>query len=105
LLFKTLMSFTYEKSDIVVAVSNGVAIDLSKRIKLKRDKIITIYNPIVDSEIINKVNKSFSLVHPWFKKDSPPVILGVGRLSKQKDFQTLINAFAKVRTQKECHLV
>lgn len=103
--FRSLMSWTYKKSDMVVAVSNGVADDLSKQIRLDRDKIITIYNPVVTSELIGKVKSSLSVAHPWFEEDAPPVILGVGRLTKQKDFETLIKAFAKVRAQKECHLV
>jgi glycosyltransferase involved in cell wall biosynthesis len=33
------------------------------------------------------------------------VVLGVGRLTAQKDFPSLIRAFAKVRAQKPCRLV
>ena len=32
-------------------------------------------------------------------------MLGVGRLSKQKDFPTLVRAFARVRLEREVHLV
>lgn len=102
---KSLMSWTYKKSDFVVAVSDGVADDLSRQIKINRNKITTIYNPIFTPDLLEKVEALLPLQNPYFDRNTPPVILGVGRLAKEKDFQTLINAFAKVRTQKECHLV
>ena len=105
LILKTMMSWTYKKSDFIVAVSNGVADDLSKQIKVNRNKITTIYNPVVTPNLLEKSQDSSLLIHPWFDKNAPPVILGVGRLEKEKDFETLINAFAKVRAEKECYLV
>lgn len=45
------------------------------------------------------------LEHPWLGEGKPPVILGVGRLTPQKDFSTLIHAFAQVRTVRDCRLV
>jgi glycosyltransferase involved in cell wall biosynthesis len=41
------------------------------------------------------------LSHPWFAPGQPPVILGAGRLVDQKDFPTLIRAFARLR-RKRC---
>jgi glycosyltransferase involved in cell wall biosynthesis len=43
--------------------------------------------------------------HPWFTPGQPPVILGVGRLTPQKDFPTLLRAFALVRRQRPARLV
>ncbi|MFO7569806.1 MAG: glycosyltransferase, partial [Smithellaceae bacterium] len=34
-----------------------------------------------------------------------PVILGIGRLHPQKDFPTLIHAFARVRCQRPAKLI
>lgn len=102
---KSLMIWTYKKSDFVVAVSDGVADDLSEQIKINRNKIITIYNPIFTPNFLEKAQVSLPLLNPCFDKNAPSVILGVGRLAKEKDFRTLIHAFAKVLTQKKCHLV
>src|SRR5262249_37227290 len=45
------------------------------------------------------------LSHPWFAPGSLPVILGVGRLTWQKDFPTLIKAFALVRSRQPARLL
>ena len=102
---KSLMSWTYKKSDFVVAVSNGVADDLSRQIKVNRNNITTIYNPIFTPDLLEKAEALVPLQNPYFDRNTPPVILGVGRLAKEKDFETLINAFAKVRNHKQCNLV
>lgn len=84
----------YSWADHIVAVSQGVenALLVISKGKLKNIKVI--YNPIVKEELYTKANAS--LIHSWFQDGEPPVILGVGRLHKQKDFFTLIHAFALV---------
>lgn len=86
----------YPKANAIVAVSQGVAEDLV-RIGLPSDNLQVIYNPIFTSELLAKMQQP--LTHPWFSSNQPPVILGVGRLHKQKDFPTLIRAFAQVQQQ------
>ena len=103
--FKNIMKWTYKKSDSIIAVSNGVADDLSREIKINRNKIVTIYNPIFTPNLLEKAQSALPLQNPYFDRNTPPVILGVGRLAEEKDFKTLINAFAKVRNYKECHLM
>ncbi|WP_287718872.1 glycosyltransferase [Nitrosomonas sp.] len=84
-------------------VSGGVADDLANAINLPRDRISVIFNPVVTPELIEK--SRMPLEHPWLGEGKPPVILGVGRLTPQKDFSTLIHAFAQVRTVRDCRLV
>lgn len=43
--------------------------------------------------------------HPWFGPDQPPVIMGVGGLRTQKDFATLIQAFALLHARLPCRLM
>jgi glycosyltransferase involved in cell wall biosynthesis len=43
--------------------------------------------------------------HPWFQAGQPPVIIGVGRLTRQKDFPTLIRAFAELRRRSPARLL
>src|SRR5690606_33316609 len=70
---------------------------------LPRDSISVIFNPVVTPELIEK--SRVPLQHPGLGEGKPPVILGVGRLTPQKDFSTLIRAFARVRTVRDCRLV
>ena len=90
-----LMGFSYPWADGIVAVSQGVAEDLSRLSGLPLKNIQVIYNPVVMPELFEKAKEPID--HPWFAPGEPPVILGVGRLVDQKDFSTLIRAFAIVR--------
>ena len=94
---------TYPFADAIVAVSQGVADDLVQTIHLDPCKIEVIYNPVVDDSIPAKAAEPLN--HPWFADGSPPVILGVGRLTEAKDFQTLIRAFALVRAKRVARLM
>ncbi|MCS7240863.1 MAG: glycosyltransferase [Candidatus Bipolaricaulota bacterium] len=93
----------YSRADTVVAVSRGVAEDLVTQSRLPREKVRVIYNPVVTPELFRQAEED--PVHPWFTPGSLPVILGVGRLSKQKDFATLIRAFARARRARPARLV
>jgi glycosyltransferase involved in cell wall biosynthesis len=93
----------YPKADAIVAVSDGVADDLSAQSGIQRDRIATIYNPIVTPELLEQAQAP--LDHPWFAPDAPPVLLGVGRLHEQKDFPNLVRAFARVRAEREARLM
>lgn len=84
----------YPFADAIVGVSQGVAKDLAQLTGLPLERIHVIYNPAVP-ELLEKAQEPIE--HPWFVPGSPPVILSVGRLEDQKDYPTLIRAFAKVR--------
>ena len=92
----------YPWADAIVTVSQGSAEDLV-RLGLSSERITVIYNPVVTPELFEKVSEPVG--HPWFQPGSAPVILGVGRLEKQKDFPTLIRAFAQVRQQRPARLM
>lgn len=94
---------TYIKADAVVAVSNQVADDLSTSVRLDQTNITTIYNPVVDDVLHTRARQT--LEHTWFAPDAAPVILAAGRLTEQKDFSTLMQAFAIVRADREARLV
>jgi glycosyltransferase involved in cell wall biosynthesis len=98
-----LMKLLYPYSDLVIAVSKGIKDDLEKFAKLPENKIKVIYNPIITQDLFIKAKEPVD--HPWFAPDSPPVILGVGRLTKAKDFPTLLKAFALVRKEIDSRLV
>ncbi len=90
------------KADTIVAVSQGVADDLSTLTE-PESNIVTIHNPIDSNEV--QALGSQPLDHPWFAPGQPPVILGVGRLQQAKDFPTLIRAFQVVRQNSNSRLM
>ncbi len=93
----------YPWADGIVAVSKGVADDLAQVAGIPRERIQVIYNPIVTPELAAKAK--VPLQHPWFGPGQPSVILSVGRLTAQKDFPTLIQAFARVRQDRAIRLL
>ncbi len=90
-----LIKEVYPQAERIVTVSRGVADDLATSTGLPRETIETIYNPILTTEIAEKSQTPPS--HPWLPSTTLPVILGVGRLVPQKDFPTLLKAFAHVQ--------
>ena len=102
-LLRGLMRRAYRAADRIVAVSRSVATSLTAELGLDAGRIRTIYNPIVTAALYEKATAS--LDDPWFASGAPPVVLGVGRLAPQKDFATLIRAFAHVRAGREARLV
>jgi len=93
----------YPWADAITTVSNGVSDDLAGCANLPRSSVTTVYNPVVGAEMLEKARAP--LEHPWFAPGAPPVVLGVGRLAPQKEFPTLIRAFARVRSQRPARLM
>ena len=94
-----LASWTYRFADHVVAVSKGVSEDIRKWAGVSRDKITTIYNPVITEEQIGKNYEVPS--HSWFQDDDIEVVLSVGRHAEEKDYPTLIRAFTLLLEEHE----
>ncbi|HBE16100.1 MAG TPA: glycosyl transferase [Cyanobacteria bacterium UBA11149] len=97
------MRCIYPKIDRIIAVSKGLARELESYLHLQPGWIKTIYNPVWNPHLL--IEAESNLDHPWFGEKEVPIILGVGRLVQQKDFPTLIQAFAKVRQRQPSRLV
>ena len=98
-----LMHRLYPEADAVVAISTALGDDLAATARLPRELIRTIHNPVVGRDLVGLAAEP--VVHPWLAPGEPPVILGVGRLDVQKDFPTLIRAFARLRSTRPARLV
>jgi len=102
-LYPKLAGCFYPWANKIIAVSNDVAADLTRVAKIPQNLIQVIYNPIVTPDLQDKSEEPFD--HPWFKSGEPPVILAVGRLTDQKAFDVLIQAFSHVRKNRSARLL
>ena len=87
-------------ADGMIVVSPGVGQDLRDRFALEMPTHV-IGNPVLPLEVEPLYTAP---VVPW-PPHPGPTFLGVGRLNRQKDFTTLIRAFAKVRAVRPARLV
>lgn len=93
----------YGWADEIIAVSDGVAEDLTRTANLPAERIRVIPNPVVMPTLSTLAREPVE--HGWFAAGGSPIVLGVGRLTKQKDFATLCRAIAKVRRRRPVRLV
>ncbi|MCB1175911.1 MAG: glycosyltransferase [Leptospiraceae bacterium] len=92
-----LMRWLYRQADAVVALTEVMRQELISRVGLSASKVVCIPNP-VDVDFVQS-QAAMELDHPWFAPGSSPVIMGIGRLSQQKNFGMLIRAFAELRSR------
>lgn len=97
------MKLFYRGVDRIIAVSQGVADDVMDITGLSGQRVTVVRNPVWRPELAARANEKAG--HPWLDSIDSPVIIGAGRLTRQKDFPTLIRAFAQVRTARPCKLI
>jgi glycosyltransferase involved in cell wall biosynthesis len=97
----------YPRLDGIIAVSEGVAADTLRISRVPSERVRVIRNPVITPGLLEAAARPCS--HPWLApdraRDTPPVILGSGRLQRQKDFPTLLRAFARLREHRPCRLI
>ena len=93
----------YSRADALVGISPQVTAQLARTVGMPDERIHTIYNPIVSANLVRMATQPNS--HPWLNDDSCPVILAAGRLSEEKDFATLLTAFAMLLKHRPARLI
>jgi len=86
----------FPRATQVVSVSEGIERTLIEHTPLGSDDVTTIYNPVVTPALFEQATEP--LDHPWF--DDHEVVLGVGRLEPEKDFESLLRAFERLHTRR-----
>jgi glycosyltransferase involved in cell wall biosynthesis len=102
-LIHRLMRLTYPWARGVIAVSDDVAAELGRISARLGSRICVLPTPVVSEDVLRSAEQP--LDDPWYAPAAPPVVLGVGRLVPQKDFATLLRAFALVRHRTAARLV
>jgi glycosyltransferase involved in cell wall biosynthesis len=100
---KPLLRALYSRADAIVAVSEGVADDLRNLMRRKGPPIVVIYNPTIEERA--EEAEAEPPDHPFLTEGGGPVVVAAGRLHRQKDFPTLIRAFARLRTIRNARLL
>lgn len=93
----------FARNDGMISVSRGVADDYARLIDWDPGAIAVAPNPVVVPGLADRAREPVD--HPWFQPGEPPVILSIGRLQVQKDYPTLLRAFARFRQRHEARLV
>ncbi|KPV39146.1 glycosyl transferase family 1 [Thiohalorhabdus denitrificans] len=99
------MRAAYPHADAIVAVSAGVAEDTARITGIPQQAIHVIPNPVVTPGMREAARQPVG--HPWLEGDSReiPVVVAAGRLTRQKDFPTLLRAFARLREERPARLI
>lgn len=93
----------YHCADALICVSQDVADDVRRFVALPPHKILVINNPTLRPEVFALAKEE--LRHPWFAAGEPPVLLAVGRLSAEKNYPLLLDAFAQALKQRDARLL
>jgi len=97
------MRWLYPKADAVISLTNVMAEELNSKIGVSRTNIHCISNP-VDTEFIHQQAK-IPISQRWLNNKEFKVIISVGRLIIQKDYETLLRAFALLPRKLSAYLI
>lgn len=93
----------YPRIEAIIAVSEGVRQDTLTVSGVAPERVHVVRNPVITPRLAEAA--AAPPPHPWLTDMSIPVLLGAGRLTRQKDFPTLIRAFAQLRQSRPCRLI
>lgn len=94
---KRLVGWTYRRADAVVALSCGVRRELIEDLHLNPERVVTLPNPVEVSSMVQAAAAARNQSRPV--AGDGPLLVAIGRLTRQKGFDILIEAFAGLRNQ------
>lgn len=96
------MRRNYRHLHRVIAVSEGVASDIHQITGLESPQLTVIRNPVITDALMTCAQQQVE--HPFFDCGEP-VIVAAGRLTRQKGFDTLLEAFARLNAVRSARLI
>jgi glycosyltransferase involved in cell wall biosynthesis len=93
----------YPRNDGLIAVSNGIAEDLVTTFAIPPARVHVVPNPVVTGDLYEQARDDPG--HPWLADKEAPVIVWVGRLSREKCVPVLLGAFRILRGRRPCRLI
>lgn len=96
---RTIVARLYPSAAGLIAVSKGVANDLTAIIDSPRTRVFVVHNPVIVPD-----TSALEPPHPWFLGEAP-VLISAGRLVPQKDYATLLRSFARVVAGRPAKLI
>lgn len=98
---KWYIKFCYNRSDRIIAISEGVKQDIVEYFGVKQEKVQVIYNPVPQAKPSEKTSEKFEELY-----DKKRIVINIGRLTEQKGQKYLLRAF-KIAAERvpDAHLV
>jgi glycosyltransferase involved in cell wall biosynthesis len=93
---------THRLASVVLCPSDVVADEVARELWLARDAIVVLPHPSVDAAVLEGAAEP--AIEPPFG-EGRPVIVNIGNMHEHKSQRDLLDAFADVRSRRECSLV
>jgi glycosyltransferase involved in cell wall biosynthesis len=92
----------YRSADLIIAVAEDVAAPIRPMAE-EPARVIVLDNPVIGLAFDTALEAPID--HVWACKDAAPLLVAVGRLSSQKGFDVLLDAFKRVVENRDAHLM
>jgi glycosyltransferase involved in cell wall biosynthesis len=94
---RRLVRWAYRRADAVVALSSGVGAELVADYRLAPARVRTIHNPVATCAFAAAADRAREQAPPWGGwAGGAPVLVAAGRLTRQKGFDLLVDAVARL---------
>ena len=98
-IMKIFDNYTYK----TIVVSKEARNAYIKASGIKHNKVVTVYNPVVNKEIKEKMLQRPN--HPWLINHKVPVVIAAGRLTDQKNYFLMLKVISNIIKTREIRLI
>lgn len=100
---RLLTRWAYRGADAVTVVAEAMIDELRTATRLPAERVVCIPNPMITPASESLAGEAID--HPFGRASGPPLVVTAGRLAPEKDFSTLLRAFALLRQRMEVKLL